>query len=530
VARRVHAQCAAWLQERGGEPSRLAWHWHHGGQPRLAAQCFELAAGRAANAGRRAEEAALYQHAAASWTQAGQPDAAFEALASRVDALTRADFGPAALQEAQALQDHARNDAQRLRAARSEIDLLANRGQAHQVVERAGAALKLARRLGSHDEQLAVSGPLAGCLTQLGRADEAHDVLMALQPWVETQAQPLQKQVWLGYLSTALLDLGRLTESVRLREQQLAIALELGVTPVAVMAYNHLGVAQGTRGCPGPAVQAGRQAVALCDAMPGDTTRRALARYTLARHLLDDARFGEALQILQDVLAHFEAAASRFWAESAALTLAALWLRLGQPARAQPLLQRDPGGLPPRLQALRRLLMLEQSQALGQIPSETVADEACAAMPGDLGAALATRVAALRAAPAEQAFEAGRLLARQVCRHERTGAEAAALVWHLRAATSLGRHDDACTAAARVLRLLAQDHAPEAMYRGEAYLHAWKALAAAGRDIEATAALHAGVAWVQQRALPQVPPEFVDGFLHRQQANRQLFLGLSRTA
>jgi len=35
VARRVHAQCAAWLQERGGEPSRLAWHWHHGGQPRL---------------------------------------------------------------------------------------------------------------------------------------------------------------------------------------------------------------------------------------------------------------------------------------------------------------------------------------------------------------------------------------------------------------------------------------------------------------------------------------------------------------
>jgi len=36
--------------------------------------------------------------------------------------------------------------------------------------------------------------------------------------------------------------------------------------------------------------------------------------------------------------------------------------------------------------------------------------------------------------------------------------------------------------------------------------------------------------WVQQRALPQVPPEFVDGFLHRQQANRQLFPGLSRTA
>jgi DNA-binding SARP family transcriptional activator/predicted ATPase len=530
VARRLHAQCAAWLQERDGEPARLAWHWHHGGQPQRAAQCFELAAARAANAGRRAEEAALYQHAAARWAEAGQPDAAFEALASRVDALTRADFGPAALQEAQALQAHAHTDAQRLRAARSEIDLLANRGQAPQVVERASAALELARRLGSHDEQLAVSGPLAGCLTQLGRADEAQQVLMALQPWVDTQAQPLQKQVWLGYLSTALLDLGRLAEAVRLREQQLAIALELGVAPVAVMAYNHLGVAQATRGCPGPAVAAARQAVALCDAMPGDTTRHALARYTLARHLLDDARFGEALQILQDVLAHFEAAASRFWAASAALTLAALWLRLGQVARAQPLLQRDEAGLPPRLHALRRLLMLEQAQALGQAPSITLADEACAAMPGELGAALATRVAALRAAPAGQAFETGLVLARQVRRHERTGAEAAALVWHLRAATTLGRHDEACSAAAQVLRLLAQDHAPEAMYRGEAYQHAWKALAAAGREAEATAALHAGVAWVQQRALPQVPPEFVDGFLHRQQANRQLFLGLSRTA
>ena len=89
-------------------------------------------------------------------------------------------------------------------------------------------------------------------------------MLQLLQPWIEASAEPLQKQVWFGYMATALLDLGQIAESVRLREAQLAIALQLDVKPVAVVAYNHLGVAHGARGFPRPAVAACRQGVWRC--------------------------------------------------------------------------------------------------------------------------------------------------------------------------------------------------------------------------------------------------------------------------
>lgn len=530
VARRMHAQCAEWLAQRQGEPARIAWHWWHGGDPARAATAFEEAAGRAASAGRRREEAELYQHAAEAWALAGRAELAFEARASRVDALTRADFGPLALDEARALQAAAADDVQRLRAARTEIDLLANRGQAEEVVPRARQALALAQRLNLPGEQLAVSGPLAGCLTLLGRADEAHDVLAALRPWIAHGAEPLQKQVWLGYMATALVELGQLAESSRLRRQQLDIALSLDIKPVAVVAYNHLGVVEGTRGHPRLAIEACRQAVALCQQMPGDVTRSSLARLTLARQLVDAAAFGEALAILESVLAHFESANSRFWAEQAAMALAALWIRIGQPGRAQPLLQRDEAGLAQRQVAQRRLLALEAAATLEQALPEALADEACAAMPGELGAALATRTAALRAREPARAFDEATALTRDLRRHERQGAEAAAWMWRARAATALGRHDAATESAQRLADLLAQDVAPEGLYRGEAYRQVWQTWAAAGHEAEAREALHRGVAWVQQQALPNVPPPFVNGFLYRQPANRQLLAALGRAA
>ena len=33
VARRVHAQCAGWLQAHQGEPARVARHWRGAGRP-----------------------------------------------------------------------------------------------------------------------------------------------------------------------------------------------------------------------------------------------------------------------------------------------------------------------------------------------------------------------------------------------------------------------------------------------------------------------------------------------------------------
>jgi len=53
-------------------------------------------------------------------------------------------------------------------------------------------------------------------------------------------------------------------------------------------------------------------------------------------------------------------------------------------------------------------------------------------------------------------------------------------------------------------------------------------LAAAGDDTAAAAAFAQGTSWVTQHALPQVPPAFIDSFLHRNAVCRALLVTAQR--
>ena len=99
VAKRVHAQCAAWLSGRGGDPARVARHWLAGGRPGEAALAFEQAAERACIASRAHEEAELRRQASLAFEQNGQRDRGFDALLGRVTALASAQLDDAAMQE-----------------------------------------------------------------------------------------------------------------------------------------------------------------------------------------------------------------------------------------------------------------------------------------------------------------------------------------------------------------------------------------------------------------------------------------------
>jgi len=82
-------------------------------------------------------------------------------------------------------------------------------------------------------------------------------------------------------------------------------------------------------------------------------------------------------------------------------------------------------------------------------------------------------------------------------------------------------------AAARGLTaLLDEAYSPDFTYEPEAWLVAADGLAQAGDAAAARRAWQAGVAWIQTRALPQVPAPFIDSFLQRNPVNRRLLGGM----
>jgi hypothetical protein len=97
-----------------------------------------------------------------------------------------------------------------------------------------------------------------------------------------------------------------------------------------------------------------------------------------------------------------------------------------------------------------------------------------------------------------------------------------------RAAVALADADRARQAAGALVALLGEGYAAEFTYGPEAWLAAAEAWQLAGDDAAAQRAWAAGAAWVQGRALPQVPPPFVDSFLQRNPVNRRLLAGAAR--
>jgi hypothetical protein len=99
-----------------------------------------------------------------------------------------------------------------------------------------------------------------------------------------------------------------------------------------------------------------------------------------------------------------------------------------------------------------------------------------------------------------------------------------ALAAHVRAAAvalSIGEWRRALPHVEAALRL-APDFEMDSMYRGELWLAAYRAYAAAGDDALARRVLDEGVGWVRGAAQAHVPPEFRESFLHRNPVNREL--------
>ena len=522
VARRVHAQCAAWLAAQGVEPARVARHWRAGGDAARAGHAFVAAARRAEQASRLQEEAALFADAAQAFADAGLADAAFDARCDRARALVHADFGDLALGELRALVDASGSDAQRLRAQHELVGLLTERGESAAALDAGQTLLALARQCHDPETQVRTACHMATALGRLGRADEALALLLPLRAWVDGQPDPALCMLWHGDWAAALGNVGRLQEAIASYDVARAAARRAALPDAESRLMLNAAVALRQSGQFDRALELARAGQAMSSADGLDATHRGIARLVIARDECETGRYDTALAALEDLLPQFEAARAAFWAQATRMVLATLWLRLGQPARAMPLLRDDDPIAPPWLRADRQLLRLELAQQLEQPRPADALTAALALAAEDAQRGPWLRVRALAHRPPAEALQEAQSLAAALARTERRGVLMALEVQTARAALAAGRAGEAADTAARMLARFDDGIAPDGAYRADACWVAARSFGAAGRAAEAARAVAQGTQWIGRQALPHVPPAFIDSFLHRNPVNRAL--------
>jgi len=528
VARRVHAQCAQWLAAQGVEPSRVAWHWQHGGKPAEAARAFMVAAKHAELAARLREEADLYGHAARAFAEAGLDEARFDALLLRVRALNGIAFGDMALKEAHALLAHALNDSQRMQAHVELCDLYTERSEPQAAIDAGQAALALARAQGNMEWQVRTACHMATALTRLGRAEEAVALLAPLRAWVGGQPDAYLSMLWHGDWGSALGHAGRLRDALAAYEQALAAARRTGSRDAEGRLLMNCAVTLRQNGQFDRALGMAREGHALSLPDTNDATALPIGRLVLARDMSEAGQYTLALPELDGALAEFARRRAGFWVQATHLVLARMWLDLGQFARAAPLLGDDDAELPAWLRADRRLLRLDLARELHQPAPTGLLDEALALASTDPVRGPLLQVRALRHQPPARVLSQADTLTQVLQVRERYGGLMALRVHLARAAMVAGDTRAAARAAQGLLAAFEEGHAPDSMYRAEAWWVAHQALVAGGHAEAATRALRGGEQWLRQVALPQVPPPFIDSFLRRNVINRDLLTTAGR--
>ena len=526
VARRLHADVASYLQAHGGEPARLAAHWEAAGRWDEALRALTAAATAARAIGRFREQASLYERAAQACEKAGDRANRFEMLLERVQALNLCDEGDQALAAATTLQADATNDRQRLHAISCLVNLHGTRMEHAIALPLGEEGLALAERIGDHNARLDLACSMAYVLTTLQRHGQALELLERLRDWVEREGSATQRQHWTTHLALVTTGLGRLHEAVRLHEQSAHLAQELGLRPELVMDYSNMADTYSSMGLYDEALRVDTLARELMQQEVGGMASRALLGW--ARDLRNAGRFDLALRDFEAWHRGLQHESSPVWRQVGAVWWAGLWVWLGQYARALQLLQEDdPQGLD-RVRAVGYVYRAQAQKALGQA-HETSLRRALELGGKVTGATLALPLVALPLVPSEAALASAVEIGRLAREGERTGVLMHARLCEAEAAAQLGRHAQVLTAAQDALHWHAQGYAPDAsLYRGEFFLRLWQALRAAGHPDTAARALRLGGIWLREQALPHVPAPFIESFLHRHPANRELLAALAQ--
>jgi tetratricopeptide (TPR) repeat protein len=527
IARRLHAEIAAFLEAASTEPARVAQHWVAARRPREASQALLAAARRARQAGRRHEEGEILAQAADWLAQAGDAQGQFEALLVRAEAMMCDDLGDATREAVVAAGAAARDDGDRLRALLCEAQYLGNRSESEAAVRVGLRGGDLASSAGRADLAIHFAAIVAGGLCELRRVDEA---LACLVPH-RAEAESLPPTIAAEYLIQLgiVLDLAnRLREALEVFEAARRLAAANGLKDLLATAMSNLATTTSKRGEITRAIEYGRQALRMWregEALKGTPMQ---TQVLLAHRLRDAGRYDEAIAMLEEALAEFRRAGARAWTFSAAHRLALAYSFVGQHARALNLLGEDPHDLPAKARAIWEAHRGEAARLAGTAARGRV-HNAIALLGDDVDDGnnrLASLFAAAIAPPAEGEAMAAAVAAWAMA-HERFGMAMAA---HARAAACALQQKAADRGVAHIegaLRLEDQ-HQPDNFYRPEVWWIAAQAFAAAGRVAESDRYLERARAWIAETAASHVREEFRESFLHRNAVNREVIAASRR--
>lgn len=522
VARRLHAEIAEFLAARGGEPARLARHWARAGQGASAGRAWLEAAARSRAAGRAAEQAELLAEAAAGFAQAGDAPARFDALLQRAAVLAGNDAGAPAQVAAAELERIAQGPLEQLHALGVRLELAITRFEIEEALQLAPQAVAAARALGRADLERRFAIAWSGALGDARRTAEGVAVLEPYRERIEREAGPEARWEYWEAWALALDYDNRLRDAAQGWRSCQALARECGRPDLLWRSLSNAAATLAKTGRVHEAVELSGQArqVALAS---GEVGRLRLLQMQAphAHRLRDIGHYDAALPLLEEVLAGFREQGSASDLTLAEQRLALLYLQLGQPARAVPLLAQERAGVPPGVAMFHRVLRAELARQLGQ---EALAPmrEALARLPNpdDVYHRIAT-LFATAVVPPDEAEALAVSLAAWAGLKERFGL---ALSGHVRAAGAALQQGAAARARphAEAALALAREHQPESFYLGELWLVAARVQLALGAADAARRLAGEGRDWVMRLHDTHVPEAFRHSFLHRNAVNREL--------
>jgi DNA-binding SARP family transcriptional activator/tetratricopeptide (TPR) repeat protein len=529
IARHTQAQVAAWLErpERAPapEPARIAQHWLDAAQPLRALPWLQRAAEHAARALRVREQCEFLQTQSRIEADAGQVDAAFvsqlQAAEVYCDSVSRDALADSQCDRLDVL---AHTPAQQVQATLQRAHLIIHRGDLQAGEALAREALWLSEASAEPALTVRSRDKLATALIMQDRPAQALEYCQGNIAWVDAHGDTAERGELHGNLAVLYDNLGRVADALVHHQQAIALAREAHddsnlATLLCNLACNR--------------TDAGR--------LPAASALLLESFQLITQHEGFGGSSGNTCAMLAMCCGHEGAYADALqWCERAQALMNAhlpgyvgiclahranVWGHLGQWARMRQEVQAIEALPAPTLTIqvrtclLRHLLGLQAGRTTGH-----ELDQALALIEGkgrpDLR--LPIQIAQARcAAPAQ-----GLMQLQQVIDEARAlghlGTEMSA---HIAACDLLAR-GDAPPAAAKLhsdaALVLASEHRPVSLYRAELWLHAGRALDAAGQDAQAHALWTEGAAWVSELAQRQVPAEFRPSFLQRNLVNAQL--------
>ncbi|HET9977404.1 MAG TPA: AAA family ATPase [Burkholderiaceae bacterium] len=531
VARQLHAEIAAFLAERGGEPARIAHHWLAAGHDAKALDALQAAAEAAKVALRKREEIELRERACALAERLGRHDVAFDCALVNFEAVMIADRTQVDDALFARLDRLARTPSQRLSALLAQADFMMCTGGFGDGAARAEAAAELARAQGDVVREVEALRGAAACASYSGDSQRAVALLRPVLPRVlEPAADGVDRISYFNDLACCLDNADQPQEAIEFHRRALDLALEGQRLDLATISSGNIAQSLKAAGrvqqSLDTVLQARRYAQAFDDARGAAYM---LDMMTLAL-LRDLGRYAEAVRAGEVALLSMAQNPSR--APVVHGHMAWLWLQLGQHARARQALdasQAQP--VPPPMRA--RVAQLEGRLMLAlQQPGSAAAFERAQADAPLAGRTLLQSLVALdhaRTLAPAAAVAACEAVAQRCSSLRYAGA---ALTARLRAAAfalDAGEADRAVAHARAVLDAPA-DIVADDLCPAERWLIAARAFEAGGRADEARAALENGRTWVQRTAEAHVGAEFRDSFLNRNRVNAELLALAARLA